>query len=213
MEGLLQDIRYSWRTLWKSPGFTLVALVTLALGIGANSSIFSVINAALLKSLPFPKPDQLVLLFERAVVKEGGGPGPVSLANFLDWQAQSHSFAAMAAERENQFNLGGNERGLLPERVEGAICSWSMFSALGVQPMLGRGFTREEDKHGAKAVAVISYGLWQRRFGGTPEVLTKQIRLDSENYDIVGVMPAGFAYPERKIDVWAPVQHVLDPET
>ncbi|HLK20633.1 MAG TPA: ABC transporter permease, partial [Bryobacteraceae bacterium] len=109
--------------------------------------------------------------------------------------------------------LGGNERGLLPERVEGAICSWSMFSALGVQPMLGRAFTREEDKHSAKAVAVISYGLWQRRFGGTPDVLTKQIRLDSENYDIVGVMPVGFAYPERKIEVWAPVQHVLDPET
>jgi hypothetical protein len=114
MEGLLQDIRYSWRSLSKSPGFTSVALLTLALGIGANSSIFSVINAALLKALPYPKPDQLVLLFERAVVKEGGGPGPVSLANFLDWQSQSHSFAAMAAERGNPFNLGGNERGFLP---------------------------------------------------------------------------------------------------
>ena len=107
IDTFIQDLRYSWRTLWKSPGFTLVALVTLALGIGANSSIFSVINAALLKALPYPKPDQLVLLFERAVVKEGGGPGPVSLANFLDWQAQSHSFAAMAAERGNPFDLGG----------------------------------------------------------------------------------------------------------
>jgi putative ABC transport system permease protein len=209
MERLIQDIRYSWRTLSKSPGFTLVALLTLALGIGANSSIFSVINAALLKDLPYPKPDQLVLLFERAVVKESSGPGPAALANFLDWQAQSHSFAAMAAERENQFNLGGAERGFMPERIEGAICSWSLFPSLGVQPLLGRPFTREEDKHGARAVAVISYGLWQRRFGGSRDVLNRQIRLDSENYDIIGVMPRGFSYPERKVDVWAPVQHVL----
>ena len=213
LENFVQDLRYSWRTLWRSPGFTLVALATLALGIGANSSIFSVINAALLKDLPYSKPDQLVLLFERAVVKEGGGPGPVSLANFLDWQAQSRSFSAMAAERENHFNLGGAERGFMPERVEGTICSWSLFPVLGVQPMLGRPFTAEEDKHGARPVAVISYGLWQRRFDGSRDVLHRQIRLDSENYDIVGVMPASFAYPERKVDVWVPVQHVLEPET
>src|SRR5579864_1768918 len=165
MEQLLQDVRYSWRTLWKAPGFTLVALVTLALGIGANSSIFSVINAALLKPLPYPKPDQLVLLFERDVLKEGGGPNIVALANFLDWQAQSRSFAAMAAERQNQFNLGGDTRRFLPERIEGTICSWSLFSALGVQPLLGRPFTAADDKQGARPVAVISYGLWQRRFG------------------------------------------------
>ena len=212
MEQLIQDLSYSWRTLWKSPGFALVAILTLALGIGANSSIFSVINAALLKDLPYPKPAQLVLLFERAVVKEGAS-NPVALANFLDWQAQSHSFSAMAAERENQFNLGGLERGSMPERIEGAICSWSLFPALGVQPFLGRAFTREEDKHGARAVAVISYGLWQRRFGGSRDILKRQIRLDSQDYDIVGVMPQGFAYPERKVDVWAPVQHVLEAET
>ena len=212
-ETFRQDLRYSVRTLTKSPGFTLVALLTLALGIGANSSIFSVINAALLKELPYPKPDQLVLLFERAVVKEGGGPGPVALANFLDWQAQSRSFTAMAAERENQFNLGSGEPGFMPERIEGAICSWSLFPTLGVQPLLGRPFTQQEDEHGARAVAVISYGLWQRRFGGSRDVLKRQLRLDSENYDIVGVMPRDFGYPERKVDVWAPVQHVLDAET
>jgi predicted permease len=212
-ETFRQDLRYSVRTLTKSPGFTLVALLTLALGIGANSSIFSVINAALLKELPYPKPDQLVLLFERAVVKEGGGPGPAALANFLDWQAQSRSFTAMAAERENQFNLGSGERGFMPERIDGAICSWTLFPVLGVQPLLGRPFTREEDKHGARAVAVISYGLWQRRFGGSRDVLKRQLRLDSENYDIVGVMPRDFGYPERKVDVWAPVQHVLDAGT
>ena len=107
IDNLIQDLRYSWRGLSKSPGFTLVAILTLALGIGANPSIFSVINAALLKDLPYPKPQQLVLLFERAVVKEGRETNPMALANFLDWQPQSHSFTAMAAERENQFNLGG----------------------------------------------------------------------------------------------------------
>jgi cell division protein FtsX len=213
IDNFIQDLRYSWRALWKAPGFTLVALATLALGIGANSSIFSVINAALLKELPYPNPDQLVLLFERDLIGEGSGPNIVALANFLDWQSRSHSFAAMAAERQNQFNLGGDGRRFLPERIEGVICSSSLFAAVGVQPLLGRPFTAEEDKHGARAVAVISYGLWQRRFGGARDVLTRQIRLDSENYTIVGVMPRGFTYPERKVDVWAPVQHVLDTGT
>lgn len=213
MQRLLEDVRYSWRSLSKSPGFTLVALATLALGIGANSSIFSVINAALLKNLPYPKPDQLVILMERAVVKEGNSTNPIALANFLDWQAQTHSFAAMAVERQNQFNLGGgSEHGFVPERIDGAICSWGLFPALGVRALLGRPFTAEEDKHGARRVVVISYGLWQRRFGGTPDVLGRQIRLDSQSYDIVGVMPSGFAYPDRKVDVWAPVQQVLSPD-
>jgi len=208
MHGLLQDIRYSWRTLWKSPGFTLIALLTLALGIGANSSMFSVINAALLKDLPYPKPDQLVLAFERDIM-EGSGPNIVALANFLDWQARSHSFRAMAAERENEFNLGGDGHRFQPERVEGAICSSSFFSVLGVQPMLGRAFTVGEDKHGAPRVAIISYGLWQGRFGGAGDILQRRIRLDSQDYSIVGVMPHSFGYPERKVNVWVPVQQVL----
>ena len=209
IETFVQDIRYSWRTLWRARGFTLVALVTLALGIGANSSMFSVINAALLKDLPYPKPDQLVLLFERDLTGEGSGPNIVALANFLDWQARSHSFAAMAAARQNEFNLGGDGRRFQPERIDGAICSWSLFSALGVQPMLGRAFTPEEDKHGAPRVAIISHGLWERRFGGARDILQRQIRLDSENYRIVGVMPRDFGYPERKVNVWVPVEQAL----
>ncbi|HYL76477.1 MAG TPA: ABC transporter permease, partial [Bryobacteraceae bacterium] len=161
IETLYQDLRYAWRTLLKSPGFTLVALLTLALGIGANSAIFSVINAALLRPLPYPHPEQLVLLYERAVV-ETGARNPVALGNFLDWQTQNRSFAAMAAVRHNAFNLGGDGR-VQPERIGGAICSWSMFSVLGVSPSLGRPFTAEEDKPGAKPVVVISHGLWQRR--------------------------------------------------
>ena len=209
VENFIQDLRYSWRTLWKTPGFTLVAVATLALGIGANSSIFSVINAALLKDLPYPKPDQLVLLSERDVLKEGGGPNIVALANFLDWQSNSRSFPAMALSEKIQFNLGDGERGFLRNRW-GAICSWSLFPALGVQPLLGRPFTADEDKHGrgrwrSSATACGSGGLAVRA------MFWRQIRLDSENYQIVGVMPRGFAYPERKVDVWVPVQQVLDP--
>jgi len=212
MKGILQDLRYATRTLGRTPGFTLVALLTLALGIGANSSIFSVINAALLKPLPYPNPDRLMLLYERDVAAEGSGPNIVALANFLDWQKESRAFAAMAAERQNPFNLGGNDRGILPERVDGTICSWSLFAALGVQPMLGRAFTAAEDRHGAPPVAILSYGLWQRRFGGARDILGGQIRLDSKNYNIVGVMPPGFGNPERKVEVWVPVQQVLGTE-
>jgi putative ABC transport system permease protein len=208
MEKLLQDLRYSWRNLWRSPGFTLVALLTLALGIGANSSIFSVINAALLKNVPYPKPQQLALLFERDVTAEGSGPNVVALPNFLDWQSQSRSFVAMTAERRNQFNLGG-EGHFQPERIDGAICTWAFFSTFDVPPMLGRPFTASEDKHGAPHVAVISYGLWQQRFGGDPGILQRKIRLDSEDYSVIGVMPASFRYPERKVAVWVPVEQVL----
>jgi len=146
IENLSQDLRYTWRTLLKSPGFALVALLTLALGIGANSAIFSVINAALLRPLPYPHPDQLVLLYERAVAANGSR-NPVSLGNFLDWQAQSRSFTAMAVERHKAFNLGGSGQAQ-PERINGAICSWSMFPALGISPAIGRPFTADEDKQG-----------------------------------------------------------------
>ena len=191
--------------------FTLVALLTLALGIGANSAIFSVVNAALLQPLPYPHPDQLVLLYERSVVSIGSR-NPVSLANFLDWHAQSKDFSAMAAVRHNAFNLGGESGRTQPERIEGAICSWSLFTVFGVAPALGRPFSAAEDQHGGARVVVISYGLWQQRFGGAPDVLERKIRLDSQEYSIAGVMPRGFGYPDRGVEVWAPVRQILPPE-
>src|SRR5437899_6647640 len=163
IEECWQDVRYGLRMLRRSPGFTVVALLTLALGIGANSGIFSVINAALLRPLPYPSPDRLVLIFERDVLAEGGGPNVASLANFLDWQAQSRSFVAMAAVRGNSFNLGGDGGAFLPEHIERPSCSWSLFPSLGVKPLLGRAFSSAEDQPGARQVAVISHGLWQRR--------------------------------------------------
>jgi hypothetical protein len=209
METLFQDLRYTFRSLRQNPGFTAVAVATLALGIGANAGIFSVIDAALLKAVPFPDPDRVVLLFERDVLQEGGGRNVVSLANFLDWEQQSQSFIAMAAARQNFFNLGGDGAQLAPERIPGAVCSSGLFPALGIAPAIGRPFTPEEDKPGARHVAVISYSLWQRRFGGASDILHRQVRLDSENYDIVGVMPRSFAYPARSVEVWAPVQRAM----
>ncbi len=212
MESLFQDVRWAIRGLRNSPGFTAVAVATLALGIGANAAIFSVINAALLKAVPFPNPDRVVLLFERDVTAVGSGRNIVALGNFLDWEAQSRSFVAMGAVRQNSFNLGDAGNHLQPERIRGSICSWGLWPALGVAPQLGRTFLREEDRPGGRHVAVISHGLWQRRFGGAPDILGRQIRLDSENYDIVGVMPHDFAYPARNIDVWTPVQQAMNPE-
>ena len=212
LDTLWRDLAYAARVFRKNPGFTAVSVVTLALGIGANAGIFSVIDAALLKPVPFPEPDRLVLVFERDVLQAGGGPNIASLANFLDIEAQSRSFTAMAAARQHSFNLGGDGASLLPERLNGAICSSGLFPALTVAPLMGRTFTAQEDQPGARHVAVISYGLWQRRFGGAADILERQIRLDSEAYDIIGVMPRGFAYPARGVDFWTPVQQYLSPE-
>jgi hypothetical protein len=160
IENLMQDVRYAWRTLSKDHGFTVLAVLTLALGIGANSAIFSVINAALLRPLPYPHPNQLVLLFENDVLEQGGGPNVVSLPNFEDWEQQSRSFVAMAAGRQNSFNLGGAGQ-LSPERIEGAVFSGALFKTLDVQPAIGRAFTPDDDRPGAHRVAVIGYGFWQ----------------------------------------------------
>jgi predicted permease len=210
---LLQDIRYAVRTLRRDPGFAAVTVATLALGIGANAGIFSVVNAALLKPMAFPHPEQLVLLFERNLAQAGNLPNVVSVPNFLDWQAQARSFTSMAAARQNSFNMGSDGGGLLPERIDGAVCSWSMFPTMGVAPLMGRTFSADEDRPGARRVAVIGYGLWHRRFGGDPAILGRPIRLDSQNYDIIGVMPRGFTYPAHNVDLWLPLQAAIAAST
>src|SRR5580704_3444966 len=204
LENVLQDIRYASRGLRKKPGFTMVAALTLALGIGANSAIFSVINAALLKPLPYPNPKQLILLFESL----DGAPNVVSYANFADWEHDSHDFSAMSAGRQNTFTLGSSGS-VGPERIEGGIYTWALFKTLGVEPILGRTFGPDDDRTGSPRVAVISYALWQERFGGSPDVLRQQIRLDGVNCDIIGVMPQGFGYPTRDVKVWVPIRALL----
>lgn len=186
METLFQDLRYAIRTLRKSPGFTVVAVLTLALGIGANSALFSVVNGVLLNPLPFSQPDQLIALHESKPNFEGGS---ISYPNFLDWQKDNHTFASMAISRSNAFSLTGTGQA---EQVRGEFVSSDFFRVLGVKPVKGRGFLPGEDRIGGAPVALISTGLWERKFSSSPEILGKEITLDGKTYTVVGVIPANF---------------------
>ena len=194
--------------LAKSPGFTAVAVITLALGIGANTALFSVINGVLLSPLPFPEPDRLVTLHENKPNFEGGS---VSYSNFRDWQKDNHTFSAMAVGRTYAFSLTGIGE---PEQVGAEFISADFFPVLGVQPVIGRTFTQEEERVGAGPVALISAGLWQRKFSSAPEILGKSITLDARDYTIVGVIPANFHLQIpgfRDTQVYAPVGQWSNP--
>src|SRR5689334_3389880 len=206
MENLLKDIRYGVRGLWKRPGFTVVAVLTLALGIGANTAIFSVVNAVLLKPLQFRDPDRLAMIWEDAAFLgfPRNTPAP---ANYVDWKNQTQSFEDMAATHELTFNLTG---GGTPERVAAYGVNANFFPLFGVAPALGRGFTAEEDQPGAHKVAVLSHELWQTRYGSDPQIINRDIQLDGEKYTVVGVMPAGFQFFESDVRLWVPL--ALTPE-
>jgi predicted permease len=186
METLFQDLRYGLRMLVKSPGFTGVAVLTLALGIGANTALFSVINGVLLSPLPFPQPEQLVTLHENKPNFEGGS---VSYANFRDWRKDNRTFSSLALARTYAFSLTGAGEA---EQVGAEFISSDFFSVLGVKPQIGRTFAEDEERVGAAPVALISAGLWQRKFSSAPDILGKNITLDGRDYTIVGVMPASF---------------------
>jgi predicted permease len=186
METLLQDLRYGFRMLGKSPGFTAVAVVTLALGIGANTALFSIINGVLWSPLPFPQPEQLVTLHENKPHFEGGS---LSYPNFRDWQKDNHTLSSLAVARGNAFSLTGVGEA---EQVSAEFVSSGFFPVLGVEPVIGRTFAEEEDQIGAAPVALISAGLWERKFASAPDVLGKDIVLDAKGYTIVGVVPADF---------------------
>ena len=191
MTTLLQDLRYGLRTLRKSPAFTVIALFTLALGIGANTAIFSIVNAVLLKPLPFPEPDKLVFMtsaFEKQGVTRNFS---TSYADFLDWRSTAKSFTAMASYHQDSFTLAGMDQ---PLHVSGETVSGDFFSILGTQPLLGRGFTRDEEKPGTRVV-VLSHDLWQSAFHGDRGIIGRAITLYKDSYTVVGVMPAGFAFP------------------
>jgi len=198
MQTLFQDLRYGARMLVKKPGFTLIAVLTLALGIGANTAIFSVVNAVLLRPLPYPESERLVWLSER------GRNFPVmsiSYPNFIDWRAQQTVFEALGVYNQGSYNLTGRGE---PQRLEGARISADAFTALRVPATAGRLFNHDEDQPGAPAVVVLSYGLWQSRFGGEADIINQSIMLDGRAYTVIGVMPAGFAFP-RRVDLWTPV--------
>ena len=201
MTTLIQDLRYALRMLLKNPGFAAVAVIALALGIGANTAIFSVVNTILLRSLPYDDPDRLM------VVKENKLPQfpefSVSPGNFLDWQKQNASFEKLAAVQGSSYNLVTGDAE--PERLDGARVSAGLFEMLGVKPVQGRTFLEEEDQPGHQNVVVLSSNLWKRRFGSDPNIIGQSITMSAASYTIIGIMPPSFQFPDRDIDLWTPI--------
>ena len=201
MNSLLKDIQYAVRGLRKRPGFTLIAIITLALGIGANTSIFSVVNAVLLKQLNFKEPARLAIIWEEAGFA-GFPQNTPAPANYIDWKNQNRSFEDMAATASSSFNLTGEGE---PERVAARSVNANFFSLLGVQPLLGRSFSVDEDRPGANKVAILSYQLWQTRYGGAPNVVGRDIQLNGTRHSIVGVMPPDFQFLDSEIRIYVPL--------
>jgi predicted permease len=204
MQTLLQDIRIGLRMLFKNPGFTAVIVVTLALGIGANVALFSVVNGVLLNPLPFTHPEQLVTLDQS---KPNFDMGAMPLPNFRDLQKENHTFSAMALSRGFAFSLLGAGEA---ERVSARLVTADMFSVLDVKPALGRAFAPGEDEPGVAPVAMISTDLWQRKFGAAPDILSKSLTLDEKTYAIIGVLPANFSL-FRGTDVYVPIGQWANP--
>ena len=198
MNTLWQDMRYGARMLLKNPGITFVVILALALGIGANTAIFSVVNAVLLRPLPYPESDRLVFLNERSAVLDEMS---ISYPNFADWRNQNQVFEKIGVHNRNSYNLTGAGE---VERIPTAQVSADLFSALRVNAAVGRVFNNEEDKPGGAPVVVLSHGLWQRRFGGQMSILNQQLTLNGKSYTVIGVMPQDYLYPSR-VEMWVPV--------
>jgi predicted permease len=200
---LWQDVRYGARMLLKTPGVSIIVIIALALGIGANSAIFSVVNAVLLRPLPFDQPDSLVFLNEKSPVLDEMS---ISYPNFTDWRAQNQSFEKMGVYNRGSYNLTGAGEA---ERIVTAQMSADLFSVLRVNALHGRLFTNDEDKPGAAPVVILSYGLWQRRFGGQTSILNQAITLNGKSYTVIGIMPQSYAYPTRA-EMYVPVGQLSD---
>lgn len=201
IETLLQDLRYGLRMLRRNPGFTAISMLTLGLGIGANAAIFSVVYGVLLQPLPYPEDDRLVILMQ-AYPQKGLNRWGISQANLALYRDHNQVFEKIAAYNSPGFNLTGGHN---PERLQGSAVTADFFDVLGVQPRLGRAFRPEEDAPGKNRVCILSYGLWQRRFGGDPQILGQSLVLDNVPCEVVGVMPPGFAYPNRNVELWLPL--------
>jgi putative ABC transport system permease protein len=207
VENLLPDLRCGLRTMRKSPGFTAVVVLTLALGMGVNTALFTIVHGVLLSPLPFPRPDRLVSLWERNVVDNSpfSAFNVVSGGVFADWQ-QATSFQQMALIGENSANLSG-DGGSLPESIGTRQCSYNLFSMLGVQPLYGRLFTEEDDRRGAAATVILTHSLWKRRYASDLAIVGKTILLDAVPYTVIGVLPAWFDYPDTRVQLWQTVNH------
>lgn len=207
LERTVRDLRFAARMLLKNPAFTVVALSALALGIGATTAVFSVVDSVLLRPLPFPQPERLVMVWERP--PQGKSTNVVQTQNFLDWHARNHSFQGIAAIWATPINLSDQGE---PVQTPGMYVSADFFQVLGVAPLLGRTIQAEDDVHGSNCVAVLGYGLWQSRYGGRADVLGRKIRgsaAEAAGCEVVGVMPAGFRFPTLHAELYIPIK--IDP--
>ena len=199
LEGIVRDIRHGVRALRNSPGFVAVAVLSLALGIGVNTAIFSAVDAAVLRALPYGDPDRVVMVWEDAS-RIGLGKNWPSPGNFREWNGRNHVFAGLAALVSVSANLTADGP---PEQVFGRRVTANFFSVMGVRPILGRTFTEEEERIGAP-LAVVSYGLWQQRYAGDPNLAGKQILMDGSKVTMIGVLPREFALQRRDVSFWMP---------
>ena len=204
-ETLIQDLRYGFRMLAKAPGFAAVAILTLALGIGANTAIFSVVNGILINPLPFPESGQLVSAFESIPNFKNGS---ISYPNFVDWRRMNTTFSSIAAYRSTGFNLAGQGE---PERLHGEMVSAGFFEILGVKPLLGRTFTADEDRLGANPTVMITEGLWKRKFGGARDIIGKRLLLEGESRTVIGVVPSSFHLQMQNFQRGGPANEVYVP--
>ncbi|HET7346254.1 MAG TPA: ABC transporter permease, partial [Acidobacteriaceae bacterium] len=209
LDSIRRDLRSGMRTLLRSPGFALVSILVIALGIGVNAALFTVVRGVLLRPLPFRDPQQLLRLYEDTFnhrFSHNQSAGGI----FAAWQKQSHSFTGMAISAYAGYNLSGTQ-GQLPEVVPAASFSWNMLPLLGVPPALGRNFTAADDQPSANGTVILSWGLWKRRYGGDPSILNRTILLDARPYTVIGVAPSWFAYPDSRVALWTPVYHESSP--
>ena len=199
MDSLWKDFRFAARVLWKSPGFSAIALLALVLGIGANTAIFSVVNAVLLRPMPFKDPTRLVMVWETS--PRGSRNNVANPQNFTDWQKRNSSFEKMAAYVPFQMTVSLTGDGA-PEEVPGNYITREFFPVLGVRPVLGRNFLPEQDTTNAPDVALMSDGLWRRRYGADPNIVGKKLVVRGKPTTVVGVLPANFRFTEVKADLW-----------
>jgi len=198
LEFLARDLRHSLRALRRTPGFTAIAIVVMALGIGANVTLFTLVRGVLLKPLPFRDPDRLVMFYEWGLHEnDAEGYNTVFGAMYAEWKRQNRSFSNLALARSSRVGLSGSG-GQLPEKLSSAEFSWNLLRTLGVQPALGRDFAQADDRPAGNGTVLLSWGLWKRRFAGDRAILNHTIYLDAEPYTVIGIMPAWFDFPTRR---------------
>jgi putative ABC transport system permease protein len=210
MESLIRDLRYGIRTLARTPGFSLIAIIVMALGIGSTIALFTVVDSVLLKSLPLPAADRLVRAFEADTVLHFQD-NVVAGGTFKSWEQGNRSFQQMALVSEDEYNLSSSN-GELPERIQAEISSWSALPLLGVQSAYGRSFAASDDRWGAPETTVLTWGFWKRRYGGDPAILGHTILLDAKPFTVIGILPAWFTYPNPRVQLWTPVYPEAPPQ-